>query len=417
MLLLAILILLVIVNLVLNLAKKTPDLSAHLGGIKDHLLQGHTRLESLTRDEFGRSRQEQGDYLKKFSDSLNTQSKMVSEHQFKILETVAQSIKDIGEKVDKRLESIRQDSNVKLEKIRETVDEKLHKTLEDRLGQSFKLVSDRLELVQKGLGEMQELANGVGDLKKVLTNVKTRGVFGEIQLGNILEQIMSPEQYESNVKVKPRSDQMVEYAIKLPGKDEDQSCIWLPIDSKFPLDKYEVLVDAFEAGSKELVEAARKNLFNALKQSAKDIMEKYICSPYTTDFAILFVPTEGLYAEITRFPGVLEDLRNNFKVMIAGPSNLSAFLNSLHIGFKTLAIEKRSSEVWKILATVKSEFGTFGQVLDQVQKKLTEASNKIDIAGRRSRAIERQLRKVEQLPEPESDSLLLEAEESMETYS
>ncbi|MCB0669876.1 MAG: DNA recombination protein RmuC [Saprospiraceae bacterium] len=402
---------LAIVNLILFLTRKYPDHSHTLTLIKDNLQSGNGHLEGLVRDEFGRNRQEQSDHLQKFSESLNNQTRTVSEQQFKLIDIMTKSIKDIGEQVDKRLEAIRQDSSAKLEKIRETVDEKLHKTLEERLGRCFKLVSERLEQVQKGLGEMQQLANGVGDLKKVLTNVRTRGVFGEIQLSNILEQILSPDQYDSNVKTIPNSDKLVEFAIKLPGKDEEGSQIWLPIDSKFPMDRYEALIDGYENGDKSQIENERKLLFNALKSAAKDIRDKYLAPPYTTDFGILFLPVEGLYAEVTRFPGVLDELRINFKVIVAGPSNLSAFLSSLQMGFRTLAIEKRSSEVWKILGAVKSEFGTFGEVLSQVQKKLTEASNKIEKAGVRSRAIERQLRDVQELPSSESRLLLPDLDE------
>jgi len=313
-------------------------------------------------------------------------------------ESLSKSMSDIRLDMNRKLESIQSDNSKQLEKMRETVDEKLHKTLEDRLGKSFELVSKQLSEVQKGLGEMQNLANGVGDLKRVLSNVKTRGVMGEIQLANILEQLLTPDQYSVNVATIPGSRCHVEFAIKLPGRDEDGSTIWLPIDSKFPMDRYEQLQDAYETGEKDDIHVAQKALFDTIKSMAKDIKEKYIAPPHTTDFGILFLPTEGLYADVVRNSELCHKLQQEYKIMLAGPTNLSALLNSLQMGFRSLAIEKRSSEVWKILRAVKSEFGEFGKVLNKVQKKLNEASNTIDKAGVRTRAIERNLREVEALP-------------------
>lgn len=298
-------------------------------------------------------------------------------------------------------------TELKLEKMRETVDEKLHKTLEERLGQSFKLVSERLEAVQKGLGEMQSLANGVGDLKKVLSNVKTRGVLGEIQLGNILEQIMAPEQYEANVKTKQGSNDHVEYAIKLPGKDDEGKEVYLPIDAKFPQEDYVRLQTAYDEGDIAGIETANKALVQSVKKFAKDIRDKYIDPPNTTDFGIMFLPIEGLFAEIVRQPEVVALLQREYKIIVTGPTTLAAMLNSLQMGFKTLAIQKRSSEVWQILGAVKTEFGKFGEVLEKAQKKINEANKELDnLVGTRTRLLMSKLKKVEELPSSESTKLI-----------
>lgn len=330
-------------------------------------------------------------------------------------------LEKMRETVEKKLESLQQDNNAKLEKMRETVDEKLHKTLEHRLGESFKLVSERLEKVQKGLGEMQSLANGVGDLKKVLTNVKTRGMMGEYQLENILEQMLTPEQYAKNVKTNPHSNAFVEFAIKLPGRKDDDKTVWLPVDSKFPIENYQLLQAAYEDGDTIAIEARRKGLVSSIRLFAKDINSKYISPPHTTDFAILFLPIEGLYAEVLREPGLLEVLQREFRIVITGPTTLSALLNSLQMGFRTLAIEKRSSEVWEILGAVKTEFGKFGDILEKTKKKLEDAGNVIDKASVRSRAIERKLRKVQELPVSRSNTLLdessVEIDEDTETIT
>jgi DNA recombination protein RmuC len=293
---------------------------------------------------------------------------------------------------------MQKDNNEKLEIMRATVDEKLHATLEKRLGESFAHVSERLEQVHKGLGEMQTLAMGVGDLKKVLTNVKTRGTWGEVQLGNLLEQIMTSSQYEKNVAVRKRSSERVEYAIKLPNGPDEKTPLWLPIDAKFPVEDYQRLVAARDAGQVELMEALSRDLENRVKAEARDIRTKYVAPPETTDFAILYLPTEGLYAEITQRPGFQELLQQQYRVMVAGPSTVAALLNSLQMGFRTLAIERRSSEVWQILSAVKSEFGKFGDLLEKTQKKLSEASTTIESATSKSRMIERKLDKVGDLP-------------------
>ena len=303
-------------------------------------------------------------------------------------------------------------TEIRLEKMRETVDEKLHKTLEERLGKSFEIVTQQLLQVQKGLGEMQHLASGVGDLKKVLSNVKTRGILGEIQLGNILEQILSPEQYDSNVKTKKGSDALVEFAIKLPGKDANDSAVYLPIDAKFPQEDYIRLQTAYDAGDTVAIDASIKALVQSVKRFAKDISSKYIDPPNTTDFGIMFLPVEGLFAEVVRQPDLITILQRDYKIVITGPTTLAAMLNSLQMGFKTLAIQKRSSEVWNVLSSVKKEFTTFGGVLEKAQKKLNEANNEIEtLVTTRSRMMLSKLRNVEQLGEqisekPHVDSLI-----------
>ena len=299
--------------------------------------------------------------------------------------------------------NLRQEELVKmtesrLEKMRETVDEKLHKTLEERLGKSFEIVTNQLLEVQKGLGEMQNLASGVGDLKKVLSNVKTRGILGEIQLGNILEQILSPEQYDSNVKTKKGSDAHVEFAIKLPGKGANDSSVYLPIDAKFPQEDYARLQTAYDIGDTVAIEASVKSLVQSVKRFAKEISSKYIDPPHTTDFGIMFLPIEGLFAEVVRQPNLITELQRDYKIVITGPTTLAAMLNSLQMGFKTLAIQKRSSEVWNVLSSVKKEFTTFGGVLEKAQKKLNEANKEIEtLVTTRSRMMLSKLRNVEQL--------------------
>lgn len=304
---------------------------------------------------------------------------------------------NIRKAVEDNLSKIQKDNNEKLEKMRITVDEKLQGTLEKRLGESFKLVNDRLESVYKGLGEMQNLAQGVGDLKKVFTNVKSRGYWGEIQLHTILEQFLTTEQYSTNVKTKPNSNDLVEFAIKLPGKN-DNEYIWLPVDSKFPIEDYSRLVDAEERTDPEMINESRKKLENSVKSFAKDIYEKYIEPPYTTDFGIMFLPTESLYCEILKNTGLCEFISQKYRIVVSGPTTFVALLNSLQMGFKTLAIEKRSSEVWQLLGVVKTEFSKFGDLLDKTNKKLMEISSTMELASKKSRTIERKLKKVEALP-------------------
>ncbi|MCK5741299.1 MAG: DNA recombination protein RmuC [Chlorobi bacterium] len=307
--------------------------------------------------------------------------------------------------VEDKLTAIQKDNNKQLEEMRMTVDEKLHKTLETRLGQAFEQVTEKLGQVQKGLGEMQSLAVGVGDLKKVLSNVKTRGMIGEYQLANILEEILTPTQYDKNVKTNPDGSGFVEFAVKLPGPDKGKA-LWLPIDSKFPIEDYQALSDAYDLGDPAAVEQARKTLAGKIKTFAKDIRDKYIAPPHTTDFAIMFLPIEGLYAEVLRDTSLFETLQRDFKITVTGPTTLAALLNSLQMGFRTLAIQKRSSEVWELLGTVKKDFGTFGDLLEKTEKKLAETGNVIKKASVRSRAIERQLRNVEELPANETANLI-----------
>ncbi len=348
----------------------------------------HNAKES--RDELNKSLSEFGQIFKSNVSEFN----LLQKEKFELMSV----------KQDELIKS----TELKLERMRETVDEKLHKTLEERLGQSFKLVSERLEAVQKGLGEMQQLATGVGDLKKVLSNVKTRGMLGEIQLGSILEQIMAPEQYEANVKTKSQSNDRVEFAIKLPGKDENGQMVYLPIDAKFPQEDYIRLQNAYELSDVAAIELASKALVQSIKKSAKDIRDKYIDPPNTTDFGILFLPIEGLFAEVVRQPDLVALLQRDFKIMITGPTTLAAMLNSLQMGFRTLAIQKRSSEVWQILGAVKTEFGKFGKVLEKAQQKINEANKEIDtLVGTRTRMMISKLRKVEELTSPE-DNLLLD---------
>ena len=293
--------------------------------------------------------------------------------------------------------------------MRVTVEEKLQGTLEKRLGESFKQVSDRLEQVHKGLGEMQTLAAGVGDLKKVLTNVKTRGGWGEVQLGALLEQMLTRDQYERNVKTNESRDELVEFAIKLPGRgDAQEDMVWLPIDAKFPTEDYQRLAEAQEKGDAGAAEEAARVLASRIKLCAADICNKYLNPPRTTDFGIMFLPTEGLYAEVIRRPGLVEAIQREYRVVIAGPTTFAALLNSLQMGFRTLAIQKRSSEVWNVLGAVKTEFGKFGVILDGVKKKLDQASNTMDDAAKRSRAIERRLRDVQELPTSEAQPLLID---------
>lgn len=304
------------------------------------------------------------------------------------------------------LKSMQEGNEKKLDEMRKTVDEKLHDTLEKRLGESFKFVSERLEAVHKGLGDMQSLATNVGDLKRVMSNVKSRGVLGEYQLLNILEDLLTNDQYEKNVKTKEGSGALVEFAIKMPNGRDTEKSLWLPIDSKFPKEDYEVLVNAYEEGDVENLDSLRRAFRNGIIKNAKDIKEKYIDPPNTTEYGIMFLPFESLYAEVLRTPGLFEQIQKEYKITITGPTTLSALINSLQMGFRTLAIEKRSSEVWDLLGAVKTEFTTFGDILDKTQKKLQEASNVIDRAGVRTRAIERKLRNVQELPKDETASLL-----------
>ena len=356
------------------------------------------RLKVFLEDARG-GRRETAEGLQRFAGGLTQQLAALTESN-------ALRMNEMRTTLEGKLKDIQADNAAKLEEMRKTVDEKLHATLEQRLGESFKLVSERLEQVHKGLGEMQTLAAGVGDLKRVLTNVKTRGGWGEIQLESILEQIFTAEQFSKQVAVKPGSRDMVDCAVRMPGRSNDDVPCWLPIDAKFPSEDYERLLDAQERVDMEAIKTAGTQLERAVRIQAKSISEKYIAPPNTTDFAVMFLPTEGLYAEVIRRPNMVDSLQREFRVVLAGPTTLIALLNSLQMGFRTLAIAKRSSEVWQVLGAVKTEFGKFGDVLDKVQDKLKQASNTISDAGVRSRAIERQLRNVEALPVDPTEPLL-----------
>jgi DNA recombination protein RmuC len=348
-----------------------------------------------------------GESIKEFNEQLRVKFSDLNKQQQDVALQAKTSITEIRETIEKQLKSIREDNTIQLNEMRRTVDEKLHDTLEKRLGQSFKLVSERLEQVHKGLGEMQTLAVGVGDLKKVLSNVKTRGILGEYQLGNILEQILSPDQYDINVATKKGSQANVEYAVKLPGKS-DEKTVWLPIDSKFPLESYQLLLVALEEGDTLKITLAEKQLLNAIESFAKDISRKYIDPPHTTDFAIMFLPVESLYAEVLRHPEVFEKLQRSYRITITGPTTLSALLNSLHMGFRTLAVQKRSSEVWKVLAEVKTEFVKYAGQLEKVQKQLNTASTSLEtLQTTRTSAMERKLRGVESLEIGQDDEPIL----------
>ncbi|RZJ07375.1 MAG: DNA recombination protein RmuC [Rubrivivax sp.] len=346
-----------------------------------------------------RSAQGQAESMQRLADSMREQLQAMS-----LLNE--QRMTELRHTVEQRLTSIQQDNEKKLEQMRATVDEKLHATLEQRLGESFKQVAERLEQVHKGLGEMQNLARDVGSLNRVLTNVKTRGVFGEVQLAGLLEQVFTAEQYAANVAVLPGSSARVEFAIKLPGQRDDGQPLWLPIDAKFPREDYERLLDAQERADAAAAEGAGKAIENRLRLEAKTIREKYVGPPHTTDFAILFVPTEGLYAEALRRPGLVESLQRDHKVMLCGPTTLLATLTSLQMGFRTLALAKRSAEVWEVLGAVKTEFGKFGDVLGKIKKKLDEAGNSLADAEQRTRVMTRKLKTVEALPDDAAQELL-----------
>ncbi|MGM9986251.1 MAG: DNA recombination protein RmuC [Bacillaceae bacterium] len=391
--------------------------------VMQRVMQAQGEMEKRMMDEIRFSRQEQTTTLREnreeIGSNMNQLTRINLQHHNemnrtyktfeetilikveKLMQTMEGKLEKINETLTNHLTNLQESNASKLEEMRKTVDEKLHDTLEKRLGDSFKLVSDRLEQVHQGLGEMKTLANGVGDLKKVLSNVKTRGTWGEIQLGSIMEQLLVPEQYETNVITIPGKSERVEYAIKIPSKNDNKKHILLPIDSKFPIEVYQRLIEAQEEGNVTACQEYLKALENAIKLEAKTIYEKYVSPPYTTDFAIMFLPTEGLYAEVLRKPGLAEYLQREYRIIITGPTTITAIINALQVGFRTLAIEKRSSEVWQTLGIVKTEFGKFGDILDKTHKKLQEATNKIEEASRKTRGIERKLRKVQELPAEE----------------
>ena len=398
--------------------------AAELQSLKEKVGAG----EGVMRDEFARNRKEAAELAQaqreELRNSLTAFEKRLDENakaqqdalrqQFDDLlkqlhnqgKTSLEAVKDVRETIEKQLKEIREDNGKRLEEMRKTVDEKLQDTLEKRLGESFKQVSERLEQVHKGLGEMQSIASGVGDLKKVLTNVKTKGILGEYQLANIIEQLLPREQYEENVATRPGSNERVEFAVRMPGNSDDD-VVWLPIDSKFPLNGYEDLLNAREAGDLDAIASAEKALTATLEKFAKDISEKYVEAPHTTDFGVMFLPIESLYAEVLRHPGVFETLQRKYRITVTGPTTMSALLNSLQMGFRTLAVTKRSSEVWKILEAVKTEFGKFSNQLEKVDKQLSTAKKSLeDLRSTRTNVMQRRLKDVGTLDTRESESLL-----------
>ena len=419
--LLLILIILVIINIIIGVTKKVSiDIKPQLKELETATIKFDAtleRTEKSIKDEFQRNRTETNEASKidreeltksldSFSEQLRQKFADFNKQQLETNKQTTENIKGVESTIEKHLKAIREDNTIQLNEMRKTVDEKLQTTLEKRLGESFKQVSERLEQVHKGLGEMQNIATGVGDLKKVLSNVKTRGVLGEYQLENILEQILTPEQYGKNVATKKGSQANVEFAIKLPGKDSDKE-VWMPIDSKFPIESYNELLDAFDDGDKAKIEAAQKVLNRNIENFAKTISEKYIDPPHTTDFGIMFLPVESLYAEVLRDPALFETLQRKYKITVTGPTTLSALLSSLQMGFRTLAVQKRSSEVWDILKAVKYEFKEFSGVLAKVQKQLTTASGTLDtLQTTRTNVLERKLKDVETFTAIEAEEVL-----------
>ncbi|QQE06118.1 DNA recombination protein RmuC, partial [Cupriavidus sp. ISTL7] len=430
---LAAILLLTLLTLVLLLTRGrdggTAELLQRLADWRERGERDSERLERSLRGEVAEAarlgRDETSEQMMRFQQTLsaqmthiatlqNNQIDMFAQQLAKLTESNERRLGEVRATLEQKLKDIEANNAARLDEMRRTVDEKLHATLEQRLGESFRMVSDRLEQVHRGLGEMQMLAQGVGDLKRVLTNVKTRGTWGEVQLEMLLQQILTPEQYARNVETVPNSGARVEFAIRLPGKEvgvgnaagNGNGTVWLPIDAKFPKEQYERLTDAQEHGDVDGVAAAGRELEVAIKREAQTIAEKYLSPPATTDFAILFLPTEGLYAEVLRRPGLTDLLQRNHRVTVAGPTTLTAVLNSLQMGFRTLALEKRSSEVWEVLGAVKTEFGKFGDVLARTRDTLERAARNIEQAEVRSRQMARKLRKVEALPSEAAEQLL-----------
>lgn len=436
-------IILVLVMLITQVFASPGRLISTLTTRLDQAEKSSTRIEGTIREEVKANRQELTATLTTFQssflDALNTLSRAQLE-QLKATtdanrEELTRTLKEFQAAFDRNVESFNslqrekfgqmevkqqeliQHTEKKLEQMRETVDEKLQKTLNERLGQSFEIVSRQLENVQKGLGEMQNLAQDVGGLKKVLSNVKIRGGLGEVRLEMLLEQILAPEQFEANVKTKKGSSDMVEFAIKLPGKDDEAGVVYLPVDAKFPQEAYTHLTDAYEAGEADAIDSASRNLEAVIRKMARDIQDKYIDPPNTTEFGIMFLPFEGIYAEVIRRTELMEQLQRDFRIIVTGPTTLAAILNSLQMGFKTLAIQKRSSEVWKVLGAIKTEFGKFGGMLEKAQKNLHTATNQLDeLVGKRTKAIQRRLKEVESLPRAEAAHYLPDmADEEQDT--
>lgn len=362
--------------------------------LKDSIKDFKQELATILKD----LKEDSSKSMKETSESLTNHVRDLSKSQQNQLNTFGDALKGFGDNNYKQLKGLQESNEKKLEEMRLTVDEKLQTTLEKRLDISFKQVSERLEKVHAGLGEMQNLASGVGDLKKVLTNVKTRGTWGEMQLGNLLEDIMAPDQYEANVAIKKKTQERVDFAVRLPGDKNTDEPVWLPIDAKFPQEDYQKLIEARELSDAAMADQATKQLEARIKLEAKSISEKYIDPPQTTDFGLMFLPTEGLYAEVINMPGLVDGLQKKFRINIVGPTTLSAFLNSLQLGFRTLTLQKRTSDVWLLLSDIKKHFGVFGDLLLKAHDKVEQAGKVIEDAGKRSRTIETKLRKVQELP-------------------
>lgn len=431
--LLVVLIIVAIVNIVLTLFRKQKNSDEKkIENLEKMFVKFEASLEHnerLIKDEFQRNRRETGETAKanreELSKSLESFSLQFSKNikelnellrqkfgdfiqqQENISKQTTDNVKEVRETIERNLLLIRDDNTKQLDEMRKTVDEKLQKTLNDRLSQSFETVGKQLQAVQEGLGEMKNLATDVSGLKKVLSNVKLRGGIGEVQLSMLLEQILAPDQYETNVKTKNDSSDLVEFAVKLPGKDDSNTVVWLPIDAKFPKDVYEKLQNAYDDGNPGKITEVQKELENTIKKMAKDISDKYLDPPFTTDFGIMFLPFEGIYAEVVRKAALLEDLQKNYKVLITGPTTLAALLNSLQMGFRTLAIQKRSSEVWQVLGAVKKEFENFGGLMEKAQKNIQTGLNQLDnVMGTRTNAIRRKLKGVESLSDAETRKIL-----------
>ena len=404
MLLLAVILFFVLIVLALQFwASKRSSGSIDLKPLErqlDALQSSHERTDRSVRDEIAKFRAESQIQARQEREELAGSLKSFGD-------SVEQKMEAVRLVIDEKLKQIQEDNTRQLERMRETVDEKLQGTLEKRLGESFRQVSERLEQVHQGLGDMRNLAAGVGDLKKVLTNIKTRGTWGEVQLGALLEEILAPEQYAKNVKIHENSNDFVEFAIKLPGQgDANADPLWIPVDAKFPVEDYQRLLDAQEKADTVAADEAAKFLETRIKSEAKDISQKYLAPPKTTDFGIMFLPSEGLYAEVIRRTSLVQTLQRQYHIVISGPSTFAAFLNSLQMGFRSLAIQKRSGEVWNVLGEVKTEFGKFGDLLDAVHKKLVNATDSMDDVRKRSRAIQRKLRAVQELPGSSAEILL-----------
>ena len=386
------------------LAEQEAAILRHLQMVREELTR--TIREQLTENRMELSGRVE-ELRKEVSGNQALQLQQIQETLNRNLLTTNELQREKLEAMTRQQEQLVQSTEKRLDEMRLMVEEKLQKTLNERIGQSFELVRTQLENVQLGLGEMKSLAQDVGGLKRVLTNVKTRGTFGEVQLAALLEQMLSPEQYEANVKTKKKGTEYVEFAVKLPGKDDGLECVYLPIDAKFPKDAYEQYLDAYESGNVDQINATSRQLEAIVKKMARDIRDKYLDPPYTTDFGIMFLPFENIYAEVIRRTALVEQLQREFRVIVTGPTTLGAILNSLQMGFRTLAIEKRSSEVWTVLAAVKTEFGKFGGMLEKVQKNLETAGSQLDeVLGKRTRAIERKLKTIEELPAEQSASIL-----------